>query len=131
MILFCKPDWYGHHGTVEKAKINIWTTFTLMKYVSPLITYFNTVQKAYKMLMDAGITLAITSEHYALSSRKSSLSSEQILAQCLDGEETAANPFLTSTMVRRSVVIPFYFIFHQLSIKNFLNIFLLHLKGFN
>jgi len=57
------------------------------------------LREAYKKLMDAGITLAVTSEHYALASRRVSLSSEEILAQFAEGEKTSANPLFASTMV--------------------------------
>jgi len=52
------------------------------------------LKQTYKKLMDAGITLAITSEHYGLAARKSSLSSEEILARFT----VASKPLLASTM---------------------------------
>jgi len=52
------------------------------------------LKQTYKKLMAAGITFAITSEHYGLSSRKASLSSEEILARFTDDSK----PLLASTM---------------------------------
>jgi len=52
------------------------------------------LKQTYKKLMKAGITLTATSEHYGLSSRKSSLTSEHIIARCSDKYE----PLLASSM---------------------------------
>jgi len=52
------------------------------------------LKRAYRKLMDSGITLAVTSEHYGLSSKKPNLTSERILARASKDYE----PLVASTM---------------------------------
>lgn len=53
------------------------------------------LKKTYKKLMEAGITLAVTSEHYGLSSQKKSRTSEHILGLCANFDY---QPILATTM---------------------------------
>lgn len=53
------------------------------------------LKQTYKKLMESGITLAITSEHYGLSSRQKSRTSEHILGLCANFDY---QPLLASSM---------------------------------